>query len=67
MEHEARAVHAEGIVGADVEVDAEPREVGSDSNRRVDMIYHFTAIGTAIAIYAGRWPVFRVMNTVTLR
>jgi len=31
------------------------------------MIYHFTAIGTAIAPYTGRWPVFSVMNTVSLK
>src|SRR5206468_3530429 len=43
MEHEARAVHAVGIVGADIEVDAEPREVEiSENNHRLDMIYHFT-------------------------
>ncbi|HLJ57108.1 MAG TPA: heavy metal-binding domain-containing protein [Chthonomonadaceae bacterium] len=67
MEHEARTVNAVGIVGADVEVDAQPREVEiSENNRRIDMIYHFTAIGTAIAPYVGRWPLFKVQNAVTL-
>lgn len=66
MEQEALSVGAVGIVGADIEVEAQPREVGSDSNRRIDMIYHFTAIGTAIAPYTGRWPVFKVLNTVSL-
>ena len=68
MENEARAVHAVGIVGADVEVDVEPREVEvSNNNSRMDMIYHFTAIGTAIAPFAGRWPVFSVTNVVSLK
>ncbi|HLK59085.1 MAG TPA: heavy metal-binding domain-containing protein [Chthonomonadaceae bacterium] len=68
MEHEARVVHAEGVVGADIEVDAEPIEVdlGNDQ-KRLDILYHFTAIGTAIAPYQGRWPVFSVLNTVSLK
>jgi uncharacterized protein YbjQ (UPF0145 family) len=67
MEHEARAVGAEGVVGADVEVEIEPREVDVNNQKRIDMIYHFTAIGTAIAPYKGRWPVFSVQSTVSLR
>lgn len=68
MEHEARNVQAVGIVGADVDVEVEPREVEvSQNNTRLDMIYHFTAIGTAIAPYSGRWPVFNVTNTVSLQ
>ena len=68
MEHEAREVRAVGIVGADVEVTVEPREVEiSENNKRLDMIYHFTAIGTAIAPYVGRWPIFSVTNSVPLR
>ncbi len=64
MEIEARVVRAEGIVGADVSVEVEPRHV---SENRIDMLYHFTAIGTAVAPYAGRWPVFSVLNTVSLK
>jgi len=67
MEHEARSVHAVGIVGADIDVNVEPREVEVSQNQtRLDMIYHFTSIGTAIAPYSGRWPVFTVTNTVPL-
>ena len=67
MEQEARTVDAVGIVGADIEVEAEPREVelGNDQ-KRLDMLYHFTAIGTAIAPYVGRWPIFTIQNTVSL-
>jgi uncharacterized protein YbjQ (UPF0145 family) len=53
MEDEARTFGASGIVGVTVEVDAEPHEIESNNQRRVDMLYHFTAIGTAIAPY--RW------------
>lgn len=67
MEQEARTVGAEGVVGADVQVEVQPREVGSDNNRRIDMLYHFTAVGTAVAPYTGRWPVFAVLNTVSLK
>ncbi len=66
MEQEGLSVGAVGIVGADITVEAHPREVGSENNRRIDMMYHFTAIGTAIAPYTGRWPIFKVLNTVSL-
>jgi uncharacterized protein YbjQ (UPF0145 family) len=53
MTAEARAVNAEGIVGADVDIDVETHHVEAPNqngaNRtRLDMIYHFTAVGTAI-------------------
>ena len=68
MEHEARQFGAVGIVGADVEIDTEPREVSTGNDQhRTDMIFHYTAVGTAIAPYAGRWPIFNVMNTVSLK
>lgn len=68
MEHECRAFGGDGIVGADVTVKVEPREVEvSENQRRLDMIYHFTAIGTAITPYKGRWPVFTVLNTLSLK
>ena len=66
MEHAAASLGASGVVGADIEVKAEPREVEVNKQTRIDMIYHFTAIGTAIAPYKGRWPIFEVQNTVSL-
>jgi uncharacterized protein YbjQ (UPF0145 family) len=48
LEAEGLRLKADGIVGVAMEVDAQPRPVGSEDNRRIDMIYHFTAIGTAI-------------------
>lgn len=50
MENEARSANATGIVSVTVDVDVEPQHV-EDSNHqtRIDMIYHFTAIGTSIA------------------
>jgi len=67
MEHEAAAVGAVGVVGADIDVEAEPREVEVNKRTRIDMVYHFTAIGTAIAPFKGRWPVFSVQNAVSLK
>lgn len=68
MEGEARHFQADGVIGANIEVTAEPREVDQgNNNRRIDMLYHYTAIGTAIAPYTGRWPIFKVMNTVSLK
>lgn len=68
MEIEARQFEASGVIGAKIEVKAEPREVEVGNNQhRTDMLYHFTALGTAIAPYTGRWPVFQVLNTVSLK
>jgi uncharacterized protein YbjQ (UPF0145 family) len=67
MEKEASALGAVGVVGADVDVDAEPREIEVNNRTRIDMLYHFTAIGTAIAPYTGRWPLFAVKNAVSLK
>lgn len=66
MEKEAHSVGAVGVVGVTIDVNVEHREVGSENNRRVDMLYHYTAIGTAIAPWSGRWPLFSIMNTVSL-
>ncbi len=67
MEIEARAEGAIGVIGADVKVEVEPRHVDTGNNSsRLDMIYHFTAIGTAIAPWSGRWPVFEVSTTVSM-
>lgn len=52
MEAEARTVGASGVVGADVEVQMEVREIDQNNSKRTDIVYHFTAIGTAIAPYA---------------
>ena len=54
MEREARAVKGTGVIGADITVEVEPRRVdlGNDQHR-LDMVYHFTAIGTVIAPCAG--------------
>jgi len=67
MEDEARSVGAAGVIGADVDLKMERREYGNDSSHRTDLLYHFTAIGTAIAPYDGRWPVFSVLNIVPLK
>lgn len=49
MEHEAAVVGGTGIVGVTMEVDAEPREIEVNNQKRMDMLFHFTTIGTAIA------------------
>ncbi len=56
MSREARAAGAQGVVGVTVDVDVTPIERGSERNRRIDMLYHFTAIGTAIAPTAAPPP-----------
>jgi uncharacterized protein YbjQ (UPF0145 family) len=49
MAAEARGVGADGIVGVTLEPRVDPREVGSESNRRIDLVIHFTALGTCVA------------------
>ena len=49
MEMEASLLHAEGIVGVDLQVEAKEHKVEVNNRERIDMMYHFTAIGTAIA------------------
>jgi uncharacterized protein YbjQ (UPF0145 family) len=66
MEDEARTEGATGIIGADVTVEIKPREIDVNNRRRIDMLYHFTAISTAIAPYDGRWPLFQADTTVSL-
>ena len=46
---EAEAAGAEGIVGANVHIEAKPYEVEVNNRTRTDMLYHFTSYGTAIA------------------
>jgi uncharacterized protein YbjQ (UPF0145 family) len=67
MDAEARAVGASGIVGVTIEPWYEEREVGSESNRRTDLIIHFTAIGTAIAPESVPQPMPEIPLYVPLR
>ncbi len=66
MQAEALAVGASGIVGADVEMHAEPQEVGDDNNRRIAMLYHYFSVGTAIAPFQGRPPEANLSMSVSL-
>jgi uncharacterized protein YbjQ (UPF0145 family) len=66
MEDEARSVSAEGVAGVTTEVETEPREVEiSENQKRTDMLYHFTAIGTAIASHPLP-PDFSIGTTLSL-
>lgn len=62
MEHEANTVDATGVVGADIEVDAQRCEPGSHRHNRTSMLshdtmlFHYTATGTAIAPCAAAGP-----------
>lgn len=61
MEQEGIALGAVGILGADVETRVERvAELGG-------FLIHFTAVGTAIAAFQGRWPIFSVLNTISLK
>jgi uncharacterized protein YbjQ (UPF0145 family) len=53
LEEEARALAAEGVVGVQVDVQAEPGYLDDNSSNYIGMLYHFTAIGTAIAPLSG--------------
>lgn len=66
MADEARSAGALGVIGADVSVTMETREVdtGNDTHR-TDMIFHYTAIGTAIT--AGPAPTGPLPLRSTLR
>lgn len=66
MEDEARGLGATGVIGADVVAQVQPREMDVNNQRRIDMLYHFTAIGTAIAAYTYARPPFAPANAVTL-
>jgi uncharacterized protein YbjQ (UPF0145 family) len=66
MEAEARSAGSEGVVGVYSEVEAEPRHVEvNDKQTRIDMIYHFTAIGTAISSHPAP-PAFSVDKVISL-
>lgn len=67
MEHEAASVGGTGIVGVTLEMDAEPRHVEINNQTRLDMLFHFTTIGTAIAPFAGPAPKPQVALTISLR
>ena len=62
MEAEARAVSATGIVGADIKIEAEKVD-----DKGYGVVFHFTATGTTIAPFVGRWPIFSVLNVVPLK
>ena len=53
MSREAEAVGAEGIVGVSLDPHVEIREVDVNNSRRIDLIAHFTAIGTAVIQESG--------------
>lgn len=67
MEAEASQFGAHGIVSVDLDVDAEARPVEVNKQERLDMLFHFTAIGTAIAPFAGPPPKPQVALTLSLR
>ena len=56
MEKEAQTVGASGIVGVTLDVDAETHEIEINNRTRIDMLFHFTAIGTAIAPFTKATP-----------
>ena len=66
MEEEARHVRADGIVGVDVDVVVEPVEVEVNDSKRTDMLYFFTATGTAVTLDNARATTTPEM-TVSLR
>jgi uncharacterized protein YbjQ (UPF0145 family) len=67
MEAEAQQVKASGIVSVTVEMDAEPHHVEVNNQTRIDMLYHFTAIGTAIAPFAHATQPLAVNLNISLR
>ncbi len=66
MEHEAATVGGTGIVGVTMEVEAEPREIEINNRTRLDMLFHFTTIGTVIAPMAAPPTRPQVALTVSL-
>lgn len=56
MEAEAQAAGATGIVSVSVDLKAEPIEIEVSNQTRIDMMYHFTAIGTAIQPFSYEKP-----------
>jgi uncharacterized protein YbjQ (UPF0145 family) len=67
MEQEARTVGGTGVVSVDLDIDAEPHHVEVNKRTRIDMLYHFTAIGTAIAPYASRATGLSITPVVSLK
>lgn len=47
---QARALRAHGTVGMTIEYDAKAHEVEINKQMRVDMLYHFLALGTAVRV-----------------
>jgi uncharacterized protein YbjQ (UPF0145 family) len=67
MEEEARAVGADGVVGAGVEVEVKPREIESNNQHRIDILYHFTAVGTAVTRDSSPPGDIPIQSTVSLK
>ena len=53
MNGQARVLGGSGIVDTKIHIDAEPHHVESNNTQRVDLLYHCTAIGTAIVPWPG--------------
>lgn len=49
MEAEAQSAGADGVVGVGVDIDIDTHHVENNNQTSINMIYHFTAIGTAVA------------------
>ena len=69
MEKEALSFGGQGVIGASIDVDATPRHVEVNKRTRVDMIYHFTALGTSIVPLppAHLPPRLSIGTTISLR
>jgi len=67
MENDAQSVGASGIVGVSVDVEAKPHPVEVNKRERIDMMYHFTAIGTAIAPFSTPTRALETIPVVSMR
>ena len=56
MQQQAAYYRAEGVVGVTIDEQARPHEVGSENNKRTDLIVTMHVIGTAIRSAAGGRP-----------
>ncbi len=67
LEAQAQSVGASGVVGVTMEVKAEPHPVDINDRERVDMMYHFTAIGTSIAPHPTPTRELQIIPVVSLK
>jgi uncharacterized protein YbjQ (UPF0145 family) len=67
LEDEAGALGAEGVVEVKVRIEAQPQYPEGNHTNIVSMLYHFTAMGTAIRRDAGVTPREHVSPVVWLR